>query len=110
VLGIVAVAVAGMVMIGLGRAGSAAVASARADRSADAAALAAAHALARMEGSEAAREAAREAAEENGADLVRCMCAGDAAEVEVTAGRATGRARAEVRTGCILDPEACADP
>jgi len=91
--GSMTIVVVGVVVLGLAlaagaaRLGSALVARARADTAADAAALAAAH----------------ETAVANGAQLVRCECAGLAAEVVVTvqakgllAAPARGRARAEV--------------
>jgi hypothetical protein len=102
ILGLVIVVLAGMVLVGLGRAGGAAVRSARAETAADAAALAAADALARHEGAAAARTAAVGAAADNGGLLTRCDCGDDHAEVVVVVGDATGRARAEVDRGAGL--------
>jgi hypothetical protein len=96
IFGLVVVVLAGLVLIALGRAGGAAVRSARAETAADAAALAAADALARHEGAPAARTAAAGAAADNGAVLERCDCADEHAEVVVVLGDARGRARAEV--------------
>ncbi len=102
--------------VGAARLGSALVARAEADTAADAAALAAADALALGQGSDVARVAAEETAARNGARLVRCVCAGDAAEVEVVVpvrglagwvGPATGRARAEVDLACAVTPGEC---
>jgi secretion/DNA translocation related TadE-like protein len=101
----IGVVVIGVVLVGgAARLGSALVARARADAAADAAALAAADMLALGRGTGAAEVAARETASANGARLVRCECAGTAAEVVVTvnavgiiAAPAQGRARAEVK-------------
>jgi hypothetical protein len=96
IFGLVLVVLAGFVLVGLGRAGAAAARSARADTAADAAALAAADAMARAEGPNVAREAAAAAALDNGGTLEHCDCVDEHAEVVVTVGDATGRARAEV--------------
>jgi secretion/DNA translocation related TadE-like protein len=106
------IVVVGVVVIGLAltagaaRLGSALVARARADAGADAAALAAADMLALGRGPAAAAAAAHETAAANGAQLVRCECAGLTAEVVVTvpargllAAPARGQARAEVDLG-----------
>jgi secretion/DNA translocation related TadE-like protein len=103
------IAVVGVVALGLAlaagaaRLGSALVARARADAAADAAALAAADMLALGRGPDAASAAAHETAVANGGQVVRCECAGLAAEVVVTvpargllAAPARGHARAEV--------------
>jgi secretion/DNA translocation related TadE-like protein len=110
--GSMTIVVVGVVVLGLAlaagaaRLGSALVARARADTAADAAALAAADMLALGRGPGAASAAAHETAAANGAQLVRCECAGLAAEVVVTvqakgllAVPARGRARAEVDLG-----------
>jgi hypothetical protein len=96
VLGLVIVVLAGMVLVGLGRAGAAAARSARAETAADAAALAAAATLARGAEPADARTAAASAADDNGGTLVRCDCVDDHAEVIVAMGDARGRSRAEV--------------
>jgi len=103
IFGLVVVVLAGLVLVGLGRAGGAAAQSARADTAADAAALAAAEALARSEGASAARTAAAGAAAENGAALEHCDCADEHAEVVVVLGDARGRARAEVDRCATFD-------
>ena len=96
VLALVAVVLAGMVVLGLGRAGATAVTAARADAAADAAALAAAEVLARSGTPPDARAAGVAVAAGNGAVLERCDCTGDHAEVVVVVGGVRGRARAEV--------------
>ena len=102
IFGLVVVVLAGLVLVGLGRAGAAAARSARADTAADAAALAAADALARGDGSDAARVAARTVATDNGGVLEQCDCVDAHAEVVVMVGDARGRARAEVdRCGAL---------
>ena len=113
----VAVVVIGLVLsVGAARLGAALVARARADSAADAAALAAADALALGRDVATAREAARDIAAHNDARLVECDCAGSAAEVLVEVDVpglgalgtvARGRARAEIRTECRVDPSRC---
>ncbi len=113
----VAVVVIGLVLsLGAARLGAALIARARADRAADAAALAAADALALGRDVGTAREAAQETAAHNDARLVECDCAGSAAEVLVEVDVpglgvlgtvARGRARAEIRTECRVDPSLC---
>ncbi|MEP6624042.1 MAG: pilus assembly protein TadG-related protein [Acidimicrobiia bacterium] len=107
ILTIAVVVLAGMVAIGVARAGHAAGAAARADSAADAAALAAAAALARTEGSAAAVAVAATTAAANGATLRHCDCVADHAEVAVEVDGATGRARAEVRRECQYLPRRC---
>lgn len=107
ILGLCIVVLAGLVLIGLGRAGSAAGRSARAETAADSAALAAALTLGHGGDTPAAALAAASAAADNGATLRRCDCNGHHAEVTVTIGDATGRARAEFDRPCALVPEAC---
>lgn len=107
ILALAVVVLAGLVALGVARAGNAAGSAARADTAADAAALAAAHALARSEGSGAALAAAAEGAAANGAKLRHCDCGGDHAEVTVEIDGAIGRARAEVRRACMYADSAC---
>jgi secretion/DNA translocation related TadE-like protein len=98
VFAMAAVALAVVLMTGVGRVGAAATQRARADNAADAAALAAADALALGRGPHQAAADAAQTASANGARLVTCACDGDAAEVVVIVGpkRTVGRARAEV--------------
>lgn len=91
-----AVALGGLLCLGIARVGSAATLQARADTAADAAALAAADELALGAASGSAHAHASRVAEANGGRLVSCACAGTAAEVVVAVGRARGHARAEV--------------
>ena len=107
ILALSLVVLAGVVALGVARAGSAAGNAARADTAADAAALAAASALARNEGSQAAVAAAGASAAENGAVLQTCDCEQDHAEVIVEVERAVGRARAEVHRVCSYLPTGC---
>ena len=95
--------------VGAARLGGALVSRALAEAAADSAALAAADALALGRGSGEAVAAAGAMAARNGARLVDCSCAGDAAEVVVelavpglslVAGPARARARAEVSPEC----------
>jgi len=97
--------------LGAARLGGALVGRARAEAAADSAALAAADALALGRGSGEAVAAATAMAARNGARLVDCTCAGDAAEVVVeltvpglslVAGPARARARAEVGPECAV--------
>jgi secretion/DNA translocation related TadE-like protein len=108
-LGVLVLALA--LAFGAARLGAALVGRARAESAADAAALAAADALALGRGSADAHEAAATMASRNGARIVQCVCAGDAAEVVVevdvpglllVAGPARARARAEVSPECAL--------
>jgi secretion/DNA translocation related TadE-like protein len=94
VLGAIALCVA--LLFAVGRVGAAAVLNARAQTAADAAALAAADQLALGRGPGAARQAATSVARANGATLVSCDCAYQAAEVEVELSTAHARSRAEV--------------
>jgi secretion/DNA translocation related TadE-like protein len=113
----VAVVVVGLVLsLGAARLGVALVARARADSAADAAALAAADALALGRDSAAARAAAHDTAASNDSRLVECDCTGAAAEVLVEVDVpglsalgtvARGRARAEIRSECRVDPALC---
>ncbi len=107
VLAVVMVVLAGALMLGLARLGHAADERARADTAADAAALAAAGVLAGGGDPGAASAAARETSAANGALLERCDCSGTRPAVVVHVGDATGRARAEVRVECFVDPDAC---
>lgn len=107
ILALCVVVLAGLVLVGLGRAGAVAGRSARAETAADSAALAAALSLGRGGDTPAAALAAASAALDNGATLVRCDCTGDHAEVVVTIGDAVGRARAELDRRCVLVPESC---
>ena len=107
IMALAVVVLAGVVALGVAKAGSAAGSAARADTAADAAALAAAHALARFEGSATAVAAAESGAIENGARLRSCDCRDDHAEVTVEVGGAIGRARAEVRFECAYVTPAC---
>ena len=107
ILALAVVVLAGVVALGVARAGNAAGAAARADTAADASALAAASALARNGGGEAAVTAARVSASENGVVLRSCDCQGDHAEVTVETDGAIGRARAEVRRACSYLPDGC---
>lgn len=102
ILALTIVMIAGFVMVGVARAGSAAGRAANADTAADSAAIAAAISLARMEGPSAAYAAAREAAAANGGTLRRCDCNRDHAEVVVKVDGAIGRARAEVYLSCAI--------
>jgi secretion/DNA translocation related TadE-like protein len=106
-LGVLVLALA--LTLGAARLGAALVGRARAESAADAAALAAADALALGRGSTEARDAAATTAARNGARVVECTCAGEAAEVVVevdvpglslVAGPARARARAEVSPEC----------
>ena len=108
ILALAVVVLAGVVALGVARAGSAAGAAARADTAADASALAAASALAQDKGADAALAAARVSASENGVTLRSCDCQGDHAEVTVETDGAVGRARAEVRRVCSYLPTECA--
>jgi secretion/DNA translocation related TadE-like protein len=109
---LIAVVVIGAVLaLGAARLGGAVVGRARADAAADAAALAAADMLALGRGADAAAEAAAETAVANDARLVRCVCRGRTATVDVevavpglggVGGPTRGRARAEVRPECAL--------
>ena len=111
VLVVAIMVVAAMVMFGVARAGNGAGRAARADTAADAAAIAAAISLARSEGTAAALSGAGEAAAENGAELLRCDCTGDHAEVVVDVHGAIGRSRAEVRLACgLLGSDCRSDP
>jgi secretion/DNA translocation related TadE-like protein len=101
---------------GAARLGGALVARARADTAADAAALAAADMLALGRGEGAAATAATQTASANGARLIRCVCAGLAATVDIElsvpglaafGGTARSRARAVVRPECVVG---CPDP
>jgi len=107
IFAVVLVVLAGMVMMGIAHAGSAAGNSARADTAADSAALAAAASLARTEGAAMAAVRAQEAAADNGAQFRTCDCTGDHAEVTVDVDGATGRARAEVRRACLFMARTC---
>ena len=100
---VIAVVAMGFVLVaGAARLGTALIARARADTAADAAALAAADMLALGQDSGAAEAAARDTAAANGAQLVRCSCAGrfPTVVVAVAAGSlgasAHSTARAEV--------------
>ena len=81
------------------------IAKARADTAADAGALAAADMLALGRGPSAAEAAARETTAANGAQLVRCSCAGrfPAVVVEVHVGALGASARATARAE-VRDP------
>lgn len=107
VLALVVVVLAGMVLVGLGRSGAAAVRSARAETAADAAALAAADALASGRSPADARADAAAAAADDGAALRSCECTGRHAEVVVSVGDATGRSRAEIDLPCGPARGAC---
>lgn len=109
ILALCIVVLAGLVLVGLGRAGAAAGRSARAETAADAAALAAALTLGRGGDPPAAQVAAVDAARDDGATLRSCDCADDHAEVVVAVGDAVGRARAEVDRACLLAPAGCPD-
>ena len=103
---IIAVAGVGLALVlclGVARVGAAAALQARADTAADAAALAGADALALGRQPATRSNAPRAAAADNGARLVSCSCAGDAAEVIVEIGRAHGRARAELTPAPSVD-------
>jgi hypothetical protein len=108
IIAVCIVVLAGLVLMGLARAGGAAGRSARADTAADSAALAAALTLARGGDPLAAGSAAAAAARENGATLARCDCHDGHAEVVVRIDDAVGRARAEVDGRCLLVPGRCA--
>jgi secretion/DNA translocation related TadE-like protein len=109
------VLVVGLVLaMGAARLGGALVGRARAESAADAAALAAADRLALGDGPGAARDAAAATAVSNDARLVSCTCSGTTAEVVVEVdvpawgalfGPARGRAKAEVRPECVVDPD-----
>ncbi len=107
VFAIVALVLAGALMLGVARLGHAASDKARAETAADAAALAAAGILARGGSGAGAAAAAGETALSNGARLEHCDCSGTRPTVEVHLGDATGRARAEVRFECFADPVRC---
>ena len=93
------VVVTALLGMSVARLGGAVAEKSRANNAADASALAAADALARGQSPAEVFAAARSTAADNGARLVRCSCAGSAADVVVTLGDAQARARAEVSGG-----------
>src|SRR5262245_3979906 len=103
------VAIVAVACLGLGRLGAPLARQARADLAADAAALAAADQLALGHGARAAQRAAADTAQRNGAELVRCACAGRSAEVEVvidSSGALSKTARSRARAEVDLSPAA----
>ena len=108
IVALAGVGLAVVLCLGVVRVGGAAALHARADTAADAAALAAADSLALGHAPGAAVDAARATASDNGARLVSCACAGDAAEVVVEIAGDVGRARGHARA--VVDLELSGGP
>jgi secretion/DNA translocation related TadE-like protein len=110
IIAVAGIALAFVLCIGVARVGAAVALQSRADTAADAAALAGADALALGHSSRDAADAARAAASDNGARLVVCSCAGDAAEVTVEIDREIGHAHGHARADVDLSREPARAP